>query len=333
MKFLQESWRSFKRLFKKEKEEKREPKKLLIDKDFSLRQEHTQLEIDTKPRPPIRKKREPVHIQVGLDFGTSCTKIVYSQAGRRSKKALSFDHGLSIYPNYCIPSLAAISPKGEFLLGIEAARYLIDKEWDSGFQRFKVIVAGKYDANFRDLKTEENFVRHRSINKYPESFTPEKVTAIYLAHTMNRCRNLIMNLQEYQDSEVDMTFNICMPIEHIENNDVRNAFEDIFSKAEAIERAMQDLRENFNPVIEDPKPEYFPSKEEKRVFAIPEAVAGIASYLISLRREDGLHAIIDLGAGTTDISICNLVSPKGESESLWYAAKNIPLGTINIERG
>jgi len=46
---------------------------------------------------------------------------------------------------------------------------------------------------------------------------------------------------------------------------------------------------------------------EKRVFAVPESVAGIASYLISLRQHTGLHALIDFGAGTTDLSICNLL--------------------------
>jgi hypothetical protein len=51
-----------------------------------------------------------------------------------------------------------------------------------------------------------------------------------------------------------------------------------------------------------------------------------------LRKKEGLHAIIDLGAGTTDVSICNLSILSGKSTSYWYAARNIPKGTINIER-
>jgi len=327
MKFLREFWKLFK-IFGK----KRKNRKTIIQKDFSLRSELTQLHIEETPTPPIRKKEEKIHISVGLDFGTSNTKVVYSQAGKRFRRALNFNHNLQIYPNYCLPSVAAVNPRGEILLGVEAAEYLLNKEWDFGFQRIKVCVAGKYDKTFSDHITNERFYKYRSLAGYPESFSQEKLTAIFLAYAMNKCREHISNLPEYIDTDLDIAFNICMPIEHMENNSVRKAFEDIFRKAEAMERAMQDLGENFNPVFYDISQEYYPNEMEKRVFSIPEAVAGIASYLISLRREDGLHAIVDLGAGTTDVSICNLVSPRGEAESLWYSAKNIPLGTINIER-
>jgi len=329
MKLLQAFWKLFKKSVKKKK---KEPKKIAVDKDFSLKPEPKQLDITPEPSPPIRKKIEKIHIQVGLDFGTSCTKLVFSQQGRRFSKVLSFKHNLPIYPNFSLPSLAAIDKQGELLLGTEAAKFLSDKEWDFGFQRFKVIVAGKYDDSLRDQKTEENFYKYRDSNKYHKSFTPEKLTSIYIAYTIKEARSLISKLPEYEDAELDVAFNICMPIEHIENNEVRMAFEGIFTKAEAIELAWQDLGDCFNPVKDDPSREHFPSDQEKRVFAIPEAVASIASYLISLRREDGLHAVIDLGAGTTDISICNLVSPGGESQSIWYAAKNLPFGTVNIER-
>ena len=48
------------------------------------------------------------------------------------------------------------------------------------------------------------------------------------------------------------------------------------------------------------------SDPDARVFAVPEAVAQVACYFSSLQRESGLHAIIDIGSGTTDVSIFNL---------------------------
>jgi hypothetical protein len=75
---------------------------------------------------------------------------------------------------------------------------------------------------------------------------------------------------------------------------------------------------------------------ESRVFGIPEAVAEIASYLKSLEKIEGLHAIIDFGAGTTDVCIFNLRGQMGFKDealtSFWYAARNIPWGMVNIER-
>jgi len=281
---------------------------------------------------PIRRKRGKVHIQVGLDFGTSTTKVVYSQLGRRLSRSLDFKHGLPNYPNYCLPSLAGIDSHGRLLLGIDAVKLLSDKEWDSGFQRFKVIVAGNHDEAFRDPITHEKFFEYREKNHYEDSFTPERLTAIYLAHAMNMSRQIIEGFPEYKDIELDIAFNICMPIDHIENNRVQIEFERIFNWAEYIEKAWHRSGKDFDPLSASYRLENTARVQAARVFAIPESVAGIASYLLSLHKQEGLHATIDLGAGTTDVSIFNLVMPYGESTSYWYAARNIPRGTINIER-
>jgi hypothetical protein len=280
----------------------------------------------------IHPKKQKVYIQVGLDFGTSATKVAFSQLGRGGTQALNFAHKLESFPDYCLPSVSAIDKKGSLLLGVEAARYLASKEWDSGFQRFKVIVAGKYDENFRDTITEDRFYAYRTKAGYDSSFTAERLTAIYLAYAMVKSRKMIERLSEYKDAEIDFSYNICMPIDHIENNVVRKTFEEIFDWAERIGHKWWSRGDIFDPLATSYDEEKKRSNFEKRVFAIPEAVAAMASYLLSLRKEQGLHAMIDLGAGTTDLSICNLLIPFGESKSHWYAARNMPKGTISIER-
>jgi len=329
MKLLRGSWKSFKRLIKlgntkhhdvSEDTNEIEPQGKNVQKDFIS--------------PLIRKKTEKANIQVGLDFGTSCTKMIYSQIGRRPFRVINLNHNLPNYPKYCLPSLAAIDNSGNLLLGIPAARQLSDQEWDSGLNRFKVIVAGKYDNKFREAITETKFYEYLKSHGYDNSFTPERITAIYLAYAINEARRNIEGYPEYKDVELDISFNVCMPIDHIENNEVKPVFEKIFSHAEAIEKEWRQKSPGFDPIKASCDLENKPTiaDRDKRVFAVPEAVASIASYLVSLRRQEGLHAIIDLGAGTTDVSICNLSMPDGDSISYWYAARNIPKGTINIER-
>jgi hypothetical protein len=280
----------------------------------------------------IRRKLEKVHLQVGLDFGTHSTKVVYSQIGRPLSRALNFEHNLPNYPNYCLPSIASVDNHGKLTLGIDAAKLLLDKEWDLGFQRFKVIVAGEYDKGFRDPVSHENFNSYLRRHGYDKTFTSERLTAIYLAYAMKKAREVIEARREYQNVELDIAFNICMPIDHLENNKVKAVFEKIFAWSEAIGKAWHKTGKEFDPVRASYEVETKSHDQDKRVFAVPEAVAGIASYLVSLRKQEGLHAIIDLGAGTTDVSICNLRMPEGQSISYWYAARNIPRGTINVER-
>lgn len=282
--------------------------------------------------PLIKTKKEKVHIQVGLDFGTSCTKVVFSQIGRRYARAIDFGFRLPHYPSYCLPSVAAVNDKGRLTLGIEAAQNLLDKTWDAGFQRFKVIVAGQEDSRFSDSYSGERFHEYKKQCRLDDTFTPERMTAIYLAYAMNLCRKIITAQPEYRDVEIDMAFNICMPIDHMQNSRVRSTFESIFDWAERIEQKWPQVKDK-NDLIST---SYLVEKERidngKRVHAVPEAVASIASYIVSLRKQEGIHAVIDLGAGTTDISICNLMNPFGEYKNYWYAAKNLPFGTTKIER-
>ena len=289
--------------------------------------------LKTEVRSPlIQKKREKVNIQVGLDFGTSAVKIMYSQLGRPGTKIVKFDHSLPNYPSFCLPSVAAINDQGCLVLGVEAANYLLNKEWDIGFQRFKVIVAGHHDNRFLDLVSSEKFYEYRLAHRLDETFTAERLTAIYLAHVMKETKNIISNYTEYRGLEIDMAFNICIPIDHIQNSKVKAEFEKIFHWAEKIEGLWRTKDGKFDIIEASHQLENKPIENERRVYSVPEAVASFASYLVSLRRQEGLHAVIDMGAGTTDISICNLMNPYNESTSYWYAARNIPHGTIGIER-
>ncbi len=142
--------------------------------------------------------------------------------------------------------------------------------------------------------------------------------------------------EEFPEYEIDLAFNICVPIDHIQNNNVRNIFETILSTAEAIEAEWHDG--DLDNLLKLSKERYRISKynphdENTRVFAVPEAVAEVASYLVSLQVRDGLHAVIDFGAGTTDFSIFNLHNARDtNSTTYWYSARNIPRGTHRIER-
>ena len=320
----QEFWRSFKRLLSRKEsghQEYREEKPKQIPSTGS-----------GVASQPIRRKLEKVYLQVGLDFGTSSTKVMFSQIGRRGTRVISFNHDLPNYPSYCLPSLAAIDDRGQLLLGTEAAKWLLNKGWDYGLQRFKVIVAGELNNDFRDFATENNYKKYCIDHNCSDVLKPDRVTAIYLAYVMIEARKMIESYQEYKDVELDIAFNICMPIDYIERNSVKVAFEKTFSWAEAIENAWRINRHDFDIL----KISYDTKNNEcimdRRVFAVPEAVASIASYLVSLRKREGLHALIDFGAGTTDVSICNLFVPYEESKSYWYSARNIPQGTVMIER-
>ncbi len=314
IKFLRGFWK----LFRRDKE-----------KEIGLKKE------DDRLGPIFKPRKERLSIQVGLDFGTSATKVSYWVYGTREINIIDFGNKLPYFPSYCIPSIAAVDKRGHLLLGDKAAQYLDDEEWDTGFQRFKILVAGNCDKKFKDEKTEQRFDEYREKNGYDSSFTPERLSAIYLSYVMYKTKKYIQSQPEIQSAGLDLSFNICIPIDYMENNQVKNTFEKIFVWAELIYKAWQAKEETLDPikVSEEFEGKTIPG-DEVRVFGIPEAVAEIAAYLISLRKKEGLHAVIDFGAGTTDVSIFNLHlhDVGGGTKSWWYAASNLSMGTIDVER-
>lgn len=289
-----------------------------------------------------RSAPEVSRIQVGVDFGTSATKVAYWKLGDNYRHALLFKHSLACYPQYCLPSLAALDDEDRVLLGIEAARYLEKRAWDEGIRGMKVLVSGNYNCDFQDQELVmqfENAIKAHS--KISCEFSPETLTAGFLAYTFRTIRDLIEKKEEFKNKNIDLAFNVGIPIDHIEENPIRDAFEKILAWAEIIERKWprsrttiewDEVRDLEHEALYERTDGYLRKDPTARVFLVPEAVAESIAYLKSLRRRKGIHALVDLGAGTTDVSIFHVTDVKTSDPVYWYAARNVPCGGLNIER-
>ena len=294
--------------------------------------------------PPARAREEvprrAATIQVGIDFGTSTTKIAYRQVNPRGQvRPLIFDHGLEGVPAFGLPTLAMVDGDERLLVGEEAATQMLDRSWDEALRAFKVLVALR-DSGLETGELSDGFERYARMHPINgRVLTPETASFVYLAYAMREARRRISELPEYANSRLEFLYNVCLPMQHVESNPVMNAFRQILAKAEATERAWpygsgtEWLSGNYNS-YEAPPFEEAPSlqPEPERVFVIPESVAEAASYVSSLRRSPGLHALIDIGAGTTDVSFFNLVDEPTGEHCYWYSSGNLPIGGLAIER-
>lgn len=332
MKFLQVFLKFWNKLFQKSK---------LSHPPVQVKEEYKPPESIITTSAIIREAPKKQVVQVGLDFGTSNTKIAYSLLGirRPQKNPILFNNKLDVYPDFCLPSVAAVNDQNKLIFGIEAAQFLSNKSWDEGLRRLKVVVAGRHNNNFRDELTENQFHEYLEKHLNTNSISPEQITSMYLAYAIYIARKEITN--SLKSNDLDLMFNICIPIDHVQNNKVRFVFEKILAWAEIIEKEWTIQGESFDPLEFSTKVEskakygaktnsFAREDQDARVFAVPESVAEIASYLYSSNRQSGMHALIDLGAGTTDISIFNL--NRETNNTFWYSAGNIPDGTNRIEK-
>ena len=297
-----------------------------------------QPEVERLPSRPAKAREEAPRrtaiIQVGIDFGTSTTKVAYRQAGPGGiVRPLIFDHGLEGVPEFGLPSLAMVDGDGRLLVGVQAAAGMRSQSWAEAMRAFKaLLVEGSEVADgARDLREAfDRYARHHPVKG--EVLTPETVSFVFLAYAMREARRRIRALPEYRDSRLEFLYNICLPMEHLELNPALNTFRQILAKAECIEgdwpleSGTEWLSDNFSSYVANG------STSLERVFVIPESVAEAASYVSSLRRRPGLHALVDVGAGTTDVSFFNLVNESGREHCYWYSSGNLPIGGLSIER-
>lgn len=289
--------------------------------------------------PDIQRRRIPrATVQVGIDFGTSTTKVLYRVLGQRTQaiRAPLLASGHNASPAFFVPSLLAIGADGSLWAGSQADAHLRDKPWDSGLSRFKMLVAGCANPAFLDDVAWNRYRAHVvAALGDDQALSPEIAASVFLAHVMRETRQRLQ--VEVEADELDLLFNICVPIDQAEHADVHRAFQRVIACAQWLydtrtksERPSLQWVDSANEHFASLK--YDAADDRTRVFLIPEAVASFATYQSSLSHREGIHALIDIGAGTTDVSIAYLAVPRHDvPRAQWWSARSVPHGMGRIE--
>ena len=283
----------------------------------------------------ITKKSTVPRVQVGLDFGTSSTKVLFRRVDIvEPPLPVAFDHELAGYPSFALPSIAVFDRTGQLVLGDVAARLLGD-DWARGMSGFKMLAAGRHDSRYRDEVLERRFQRYvRECLKDDAACTPELLCSVFLAFVMRRTRRWLEH--HFMRSDVEVRFNTCVPVDQRQNSKVFEAFCRIAAVAQLLERTGADadsatdwLRQARENWLTAPYDEH---AADTTLYVIPEAVAATAGYVYSDKKVSGLHALVDIGAGTADVSILQISSSlKGGVTTDLLGAKSIPMGAAVLE--
>lgn len=285
----------------------------------------------------VLKRGRHATVQVGLDFGTSASKVMYTRldTAQRTVRLLHWGESAAGYPSYCVPSLAAVDGRGRLLLGHQAAAVLAREGWTGGLSRFKMLLAGEVDPRFSEpahAARVEAYAKERLAPEVP--WSPAGLTATYLGWLMDQIRTRVR--AELGVDEVNCIFNTCLPIDQHESP-VASHFERVMATAEWVANRQIDWATGAREALAEagqhlPGARYDAAAPETRLFMVPEAVASAGAYVTSLRKRAGLHVFVDIGAGTTDLSIMNLhLRDRDAVRSFWYAARSVPAGTGRVE--
>lgn len=298
-----------------------------------------QLKPVTRPQPPTKAipvEREKL-IQIGIDFGTSGTKIVYRDLQMRVARPIDFDHGVNGYPSHVLPSTVAIVD-GRVFFGTEAESRCATGQV---FRSFKVCLAcqvGLTDCRrcAHVIGDSEPGVFRVICTGDPVIVDAQQLCTWYLAHAI-RLAYAKLRQQWPPPWRLKIWINVGAPIDQYQGQ----LGKEVFSKAAYwAEKLSDDVRDGMSlPLLLE---EYgritasypiLPSEAQRKIFVLPETAAGLMSFVSSPAPPFGLYAIIDVGAGTIDISFFRLASlTKSDLRMVFYDARTAIIGADNIDR-
>ena len=291
---------------------------------------HRPLEI---PQPA--KAKEKRHIIMGLDFGTSSTKVLYRELERQKVYPVEFKHAMRGYGNFMLPSIVSLVDDNSYF-GTEpdsTSRVFLSLKRCMGCQAnvFSNKSCPYYEnrSNCFSLTDKDDTEAHIPV-KY--------MCAWYLGYVLKHAKQVIK--RKYGEKyDIQLVYNLGIPIDHYQNQQCKKLFSDTFAVAERLSEKMRDglpfselcemTREQFNHVDEIPK-------EQIRTYIFTETIAAVVSDVLDPSYEaEEKHAIIDVGAGTTDITVLvlpGLEARKGPQKFCVYHAQTFPIGADDIDQ-
>lgn len=258
---------------------------------------------------------------VGLDFGTSASKVVIQAPGLPGNPAYAVDFGEVAHSSmpYLLPTRLWVTPAGACSLAKQA---------------------GARDVN--DIKLElfskdQELISNRGPTR--QDIQPEAAAVAYLALLLRHGRRWF--LEGKRDvvghlGKLNWGVNLGVPSPCIEDNEENRRFQRVGKAAWMLSvladqitlgKAQDELRDITEA------PEYWERDDDGIAcdFAIiPEIAAGAIGYAWSDLRREGLHLMVDVGASTVDVCSFILHEREGGDRYALLTADVQQFGTIRL---
>lgn len=300
------------------------PKGTFIDKD-----RHDPVD----PRLSLRQRdKRPLAVVLGIDFGTSSTKAVIRVPYYTGSPTYAIPLGEMESTDASRLSSGMESTEARLSKYILATRISVDNDG----QCFLSAASGL--STHANLKTD---LMSESVNEFSlESGLPSTSSAIvrctaYLALVLRKSIDWFNHSQKHIFGRFtyDWMMNMGLPAAVDDNPCLRKRFElvaraawlaSVHSGDISLGYCQQAISEVINCEI---------SRDEHSIAdieLIPEVIAQAIGYAKSQSKDDGLHVLVDVGAGTLDVCSFNLYLKDDELQWPVLTADVRPLGAIHL---
>lgn len=294
---------------------------------------------------PSGHRGRPLRINLGIDLGTSFSKVVYRLGGE--SYPVRFGEGKNNIEDYLVPSVVAVNSKG-----IKCRFEIKDEEkLKKAVQlpNFKICLTCEHNGEPTGCKITKCDLSNLKQGYLPSTIADEEasfLTAFYLAkliaRTKQEVRRQLPEREIPSDINIKWSANLAVPDRYLDSRVVegfRQALEIGWLMAEIfLSRPELSLKDeiancyvNAQKLHAEIKGELFNQGKDFDCFTYSEIGAEVASVTLSPTSEEGLYVLVDVGAGTVDTSVFRFRRSDGEPLQETYAADIFKLGAAQID--
>lgn len=297
---------------------------------------------------------------IGLDFGTSQTKVCLLNKDSETREFIKFDNG-----SYFLPSIIARKSDNTFSYGKETESEL--------YRYFKMAVAEDDDliqvtnedeqGNLPSDSTIEDFIKYSTDYK----IKPDVLVILYLAYIYlfvkekknekkSQNKGGLLGRLAGNTTTIQNAFSVSLGIptewgnpNHIKRKikfqsllliaiKLANHFSDLDKFLTKNENDLIEKIENINKIhlseldnkTDDEKEKIITKLlQENKLSVFPESAAGVNYLLKTKRLEDGCYATLDIGAGTSDIAIFEV---ENDNIKKYYCSESVEFASNDFYR-
>lgn len=230
-------------------------------------------------RPGSRFRRTKARIYVGIDFGTSRTKVSFNNETEGRYQSLNFR---SLHP----PGMVAQGSFDEYVIPSIACKD--GNKMRYGFDALNC--GGKIIQNYKQRLMRQEL-----------SLRDKLVCAGFLAFVMHAAKENIKTLINSGDDD-EYVFSVCLPVEQLNNSRKAQIFGDLLHLAQVF--FVQGIFEDWKAMRAILDNAQLPDAYRERISCsiIPESIAEILDFC-ERTAQSKLYALYDFGAGTTDLTV------------------------------
>lgn len=265
---------------------------------------------------------------VGLDFGTSGTKVVVRMLGKgRPAAAIDFGTDQAGFSRFSLPSTIALDGS-RFVFGTEAEKH----QGGLVFRSLKRALIGT-SGPARRTRLPQRPPRPDDLEAHPHF-----LVAVYLGWVLRHVRELVS--QEF-DPDSQFLYNLDIPVAQVDRGSVQRGFQTALDAAvdfaETEDLRLDDYRALWGRWRDVLRKENTgrPDHGSKRWELVPESSAILkgAETALALILPDSQRytAIVDIGAGTTDVVWFRWVTREEGDHVYFYSAKICPVGCDDVD--